>query len=748
MNTAEIMRNMSVDEHKQSSPSQSVLTSNGHCAERVAPRLSIADRNTENSPGSSVLNANAGRTPTPGWANLTSQVFVYLMNRRVPNSNGRIAISNPPPAPRDRHVKYWGWGIIRERFCPTTHELRHLAQLLQGTKLPSANEVAETINQAVDEAADHTPIAGSSTSSTAYGFGADGNPLLEDIPDQEKFRLVEKNGKKYHCCKQCKREIVGRGDFNKHFRTHTKARPFPCRKHPLCKKRFGDASTRVRHEAVHENKRYECKHCGFQYTRKDNRDRHELKCNGVPRKKKRGSGGNYRSFGNGSNGANGVSGDDEGGSWDPVQVASAGNSDPLNLLAFKIDAKQAKKEEESDRENRDSMASSWSRDSVVTMARGSSFTAETQRAAAQATVSVLVSPPNLTQDDDDQKPPQPSFPSFESHLLTGQNRNHFEPTHPPINTTFRRSMAYDGSYEYDSPTTPQFDNRNPVNFFSDHTFLPRQATTTAPLLAHMLSTGLLPEQMPSDLPQELRNIMQTVPGVARQLPNTLEQLNTLPHAQFGTDATPPLPQSSFDDIWRQFSEEVKPMLVQRQQSLEMLGNANSASAGIDSIIDPVDQQIDDLQRTLSRGMSLDVTANNETNGIGPINNAGLQQDGLDLQLLESVSVDMIGGDADGPIDRGMSLIINRLLSTNSTQDMADDDIGDGLALLLGNGRAGHTHLLRIPGVKIAKLNAGNVVDLVSEVGDGHVHQVKLQIVDGSYTIQMLTPQQPHSLEAA
>ena len=37
--------------------------------------------------------------------------------------------------------------------------------------------------------------------------------------------------------------------------------------------------------------RFECKECKFQYTRKDNRDRHELKCRGEKRSGKSGGGG-------------------------------------------------------------------------------------------------------------------------------------------------------------------------------------------------------------------------------------------------------------------------------------------------------------------------------------------------------------------------------------------------------------------------------------------------------------------------
>jgi len=113
-----------------------------------------------------------------------------------------------------------------------------------------------------------------------------------------KCRIIERDGLKFHVCLSCNKEVVGRGDFNKHYRTHTNEKPYQCRANPQCKKRFGDASTRVRHERVHDMKRYECRHCKFLYTRKDNRDRHEIKCNGGQRKRKRGAGGNHERIGN------------------------------------------------------------------------------------------------------------------------------------------------------------------------------------------------------------------------------------------------------------------------------------------------------------------------------------------------------------------------------------------------------------------------------------------------------------------
>lgn len=109
----------------------------------------------------------------------------------------------------------------------------------------------------------------------------------QQIVGNDKCRILERNGVKYHLCLSCGKEVVGRGDFNKHYRTHTNEKPYQCRADPKCGKRFGDASTRVRHERVHDMKRYECRHCKFLYTRKDNRDRHEIKCNGGQRKRRR-----------------------------------------------------------------------------------------------------------------------------------------------------------------------------------------------------------------------------------------------------------------------------------------------------------------------------------------------------------------------------------------------------------------------------------------------------------------------------
>lgn len=58
-----------------------------------------------------------------------------------------------------------------------------------------------------------------------------------------------------------------------------KDKRFGCRANPTCGKMFRDASTRTRHEKIHSPNRFPCKVCGVEYSRKDNRNRHEIRCN-------------------------------------------------------------------------------------------------------------------------------------------------------------------------------------------------------------------------------------------------------------------------------------------------------------------------------------------------------------------------------------------------------------------------------------------------------------------------------------
>jgi len=55
-------------------------------------------------------------------------------------------------------------------------------------------------------------------------------------------------------------------------------KPYQCRVDPSCTKVFRDASTRTRHEKVHSSSKFPCNVCGVEYSRKDNRNRHEAKC--------------------------------------------------------------------------------------------------------------------------------------------------------------------------------------------------------------------------------------------------------------------------------------------------------------------------------------------------------------------------------------------------------------------------------------------------------------------------------------
>ena len=83
----------------------------------------------------------------------------------------------------------WGWKLIRESLCPLAEFDRHLATILQST------EIAEAKLEAADQ-----------------------------------FELFYNgDGKKTHRCLQCKKCVIGRGDFNKHYRTHTNHKPYMCR---------------------------------------------------------------------------------------------------------------------------------------------------------------------------------------------------------------------------------------------------------------------------------------------------------------------------------------------------------------------------------------------------------------------------------------------------------------------------------------------------------------------------------------
>ena len=149
----------------------------------------------------------------------------------------------------------WGWKLIRESLCPLAEFERHQATIRQSPAIAEAK--------------------------------------LKAADQFETFFNCD--GQKTHRClfSGCKKEVIVRGDFNKHYRIHTNLRPYTCRSIVVrcCNKRFGDASTRARHERTHLKQQFQCKHCKVRYTRKDNRDRHEAKCTGEKGSGKAGGGG-------------------------------------------------------------------------------------------------------------------------------------------------------------------------------------------------------------------------------------------------------------------------------------------------------------------------------------------------------------------------------------------------------------------------------------------------------------------------
>lgn len=57
-----------------------------------------------------------------------------------------------------------------------------------------------------------------------------------------------------------------------------KERSYSCRIKG-CKRFFGNVSARTRHEHIHGDKKFPCTKCKSKYSRKDNRDKHQVQCN-------------------------------------------------------------------------------------------------------------------------------------------------------------------------------------------------------------------------------------------------------------------------------------------------------------------------------------------------------------------------------------------------------------------------------------------------------------------------------------
>ncbi|GAA5992439.1 hypothetical protein JCM10908_000820 [Rhodotorula pacifica] len=87
------------------------------------------------------------------------------------------------------------------------------------------------------------------------------------------FRIHTKE--KPYQCKVCDKRFIQRSALTVHSRTHTGERPHSCE---ICKRKFGDSSSLARHRRVHTGARpYACEHCSKRYCRKTTLDRHYLK---------------------------------------------------------------------------------------------------------------------------------------------------------------------------------------------------------------------------------------------------------------------------------------------------------------------------------------------------------------------------------------------------------------------------------------------------------------------------------------
>lgn len=482
------------------------------------------------------------------WRALINDLYVFAMKRPLPcrvpaDQKTAIAATAASGQPRDRTARGWGWRLIRESLCPLAEFDRQLATILQ------LSNIAQTQQDNID-----------------------------------RFEIVMsgegKGKKKAHKCLLCKREVIGRGDFNKHYRTHTNHRPYQCRAKKGCHKRFGDASTRVRHERVHQNERFPCKHCQFEYTRKDNRDRHELKCKGYKRKNKRGSGGNHRAV-------------PEPGP--PRACRPSFETMPPDVADSLPTFGSTSDYPANPGSGRDSMVSSAS-----TMSRGS-FEAQTavammeairERDAYNAAVASraelefasglgsMTGPDNIL----GYQVPGPGLaaPSdpFVFGLLRQPGMQPARAAEEPISTELTPTPSGQAS-EVELPALAQDENN--------------------PLL-------------------DFRRLLMASPAIAAVLPNALTELAATP-----ADQIPTIPQEfrvSFDALWRQFSEDVLPNLQQRQSSMERFasltadhndepastvssGNGHSFEQLKSMVAATTEVEISALQNGLARAMSLD-----------------------------------------------------------------------------------------------------------------------------------------------
>ena len=91
-----------------------------------------------------------------------------------------------------------------------------------------------------------------------------------NVPSEEMFTQV---GSQF-CCTKCPHKSARKSDIKKHFRTHTKTKPYKCTQ---CDTSFSDASTRSRHIKAHAGQgRLKCRWpgCSKQFSRKSNVERH------------------------------------------------------------------------------------------------------------------------------------------------------------------------------------------------------------------------------------------------------------------------------------------------------------------------------------------------------------------------------------------------------------------------------------------------------------------------------------------